>query len=363
MVKHPIIRDLRIKKLAKFSSGVLFWVKRHKWWAAVIIVIILTLAIILRPKASKPISTEPVKRQEFVQTISITGTIEAIKSVDLTFPIGGTIAYVGVQKSDFVEQYQTIATLDARTTLKNLQNALLSYSLQRNAFDQTQENNQNRTPNQALNDSMRRILEDNQYNLDKAITSVELQDLARQQSILVSPIAGIVTRADAKTFGSTATPATIFQIVDPNSLTFKMDVDEADIAKVKNGQSVKVLLNAYPDKTISLHIDSIDFATHVTSTGGNAYSVYAHIPSNKNYIYRIGMNGNAEIIISEHKNALTIPLSSIVDDNKIYIKTKNGFEKKSVKIGLQNDTAAEVLGGLTPGALVVTDPTLLPTKK
>ena len=277
---------------------------------------------------------------------------------------GGTLAWLGVKKGDVVKQYQTFATLDARTTLKSLQGTLLDYSKQRNTFEQTQDSYANRTPEMALNDSMKRVLQNNQYDLNKAVVSVELQDLARQQSILTTPISGIVVRADAKTAGITITPSTTFTVVDPSSLTFKMEIDEADISKLREGQTVDVIFDAYPDKKLNLTIESIDFVTHTTSTGGSAYDVKAKIMTdNSNYQYRIGMNGNAEIILSKKQHILTVPLASLVDENKVYVKTSKGFEKKTLKLGQENDTSVEVLSGLSAGDVVATDPTLIPNKK
>src|SRR6185503_1128563 len=126
-------------------------------------------------------------------------------------------------------------------------------------------------------------------------------------------------------------------------------VDEADIAKVKEGQQVEISLDSYPDRTIHLTVDSIDFVTHTTSTGGNAFDVKAHIPSNFDYQYRIGMNGNATITTAKKINIVTIPISSLTEDNKVYVKVGNKYEKRTVKLGLQNDTDTEVIDGLTEG--------------
>lgn len=348
-----------MQTITNIFKKIISFAKTHKVWAGIIIIVFLVLFVIFQPKAAKKIPTEIVKKSEFIQSISITGTISANKEVNLTFPIQGTIIYLGAQKGDYVQQYQTIATLDQRTVLKNLQNALISYSLQRNDFDQTRENNLNRMPQEALSDKMKRVLEDNQFNLDKAVVSVELQDLARQQAILTSPISGIVTRSDANTPGITAGLTTVFTVTDPNSLSFKMEVDEADVSRVKEGQKVKVVLDTYPNSTLYLVISSIDFVTHTTSTGGNAYDVKAPLGTNDTLKYRVGMNGNAEIILLRKPYGITIPLASLTSDNKVYVKTPTGFTKKTVRLGHQNETQVEIVKGLKVGDIIATDPTLV----
>lgn len=333
------------------------WAITHKKITIPAIAALLILVLLLRPKAPQPPATTTIHRTTVTQTVSVSGTIAAKRSVNLTFPLGGTIAWVGVKKGDTVTAGQTIATLDERTAEKNLKSALIAYSLQRNTFDQNIANNNGiSNPASALNDSMKRILQNNQYNLDQAVNSVELQDLARQQAILTSPIAGLVTRADAETAGVTATAATVYTITDPSSIVFDMDVDEADVSKITIGQNAKIVLDAYADKTITLPIVSIDFVSHATSSGGNAYTVEAQLGDNSGYRYRVGMNGNADIVTAESVGVLSVPLSAVTDDKFVYVQKGKKFIKTKVVLGLQSDTDAAVESGLKDGDIVALDP-------
>lgn len=334
----------------------LSFIYKRKYWILAIVIVIGVLYFIFKPKQVIPVPTQRIKRSDIIQTVSISGKVNAKKIVDLTFQIGGKITFVGVQVGDHVSQYQTIAILDSRTTQKNLQAALIAYSKQRNAFDQNQDNLQNRTPDQALNDSMKRILQNNQYDLNNAINSVELLSLAQEQSILTTPIAGIVTRVDAKTAGVNVTPTSVFEVVDPNSLVFDMDVDEADIGKITMGQEADVQLDAYPDVTVKNPVNFIDFVSHITTNGGNAFTVETALTDPSGLKYRLGMNGNANIITSRKNDVITAPSISIVDGQFVYVKTKNGFEKKQVTVGLQSDTDGEIKNGLQVGDVVATDP-------
>lgn len=337
---------------------------KHRILSAAIILAVLLVLFIFRPAPPKPIPTQKVTKGDLVQSISITGTIAAQRDVDLSFQTGGKLVWLGIKKGDYVEAYQTVALLDQRQVAKTLEKTLLDYSLARSTFDETAEDNQNRTPQEALNNEMKRILERNQWNLEKAVNSVELQDLVIQQSVLTTPIAGIVTRADVKTSGVNVTGTTTFTVTDPGSLIFNMEVDEADIARIKEEQKIKVFFNSFPDEEIVLSVAGIDFVTHTTSTGGNAYDVEAKMPENTNYQYRVGMGGNAEIIINEKKNVIVIPLSSVIDGKSVFIKTEFGsFEKRTVKLGLQNDTSAEIVSGLSEGDEVALEPSTVPQKQ
>lgn len=289
---------LRSKSIRlKTSSLVEFLAKRKKRSIIAISMVMLFVLFLAFPRKQVVLPTEETPQVTVSTSVSANGTITAKRMANLSFSLSGQLVYLGVQKGDTVAAYQTIAVIDQRTAEKNLQVALRNYSLQRNTFEQTQDNYQDRTPEQALNDAMKRVLQNNQYDLEKAVLSVELADLAKQQSVLTTPIAGVVTRADVVSSGVYVTPATVFTVVDPASLVFSMDVDEADISKVHKGQTVNVILDAYPDTPVSLTVESIDFASHTTATGANAYTVEAALPTNNGMVYRLGMSGNAEILL------------------------------------------------------------------
>jgi multidrug efflux pump subunit AcrA (membrane-fusion protein) len=122
------------------------------------------------------------------------------------------------------------------------------------------------------------------------------------------------------------------------------------------GQEVEISLDAYPDEPIHTTVTAIDFASHTTSTGGNAYTVETELPTSADDRYRIGMNGDAEIILNAKKNVLTVPLSAIVDDTYVYVRGEKRFEKKKIRLGIQSDTDAEVKSGLRQGDAVAVNP-------
>lgn len=318
----------------------------HKIISIILVLIIISLVFFLLPQTGSEIETLRIKRENIIQSVITSGKIESVTSVKLGFLIPGKLVYLGAKKGDFVEKWQTIASLDSRTVQKNLQDDLTDYLKQRNSYDDTLENYQNRTPVQALNDDMKRILQNNQYDLQKSVYSVELQSLAKEQSYLVSPIDGIVTQADTTVPGVNVIAGSGFIVADPENVVFKSEVDEADIGKVRTGQPVKILLESYPEDAINLLVTKIDFSSHTSINGGNVFDVEAELPINSDYKYKIGMTGDAEIILSEKSNVLTVPLGSIFNNEYVYVKKKEGFEKRKIVPGIQSDIYREVISGL-----------------
>lgn len=348
-----------MKKIRSILTWLFNFAKHHRKITFVFLITILGISFfIFKPKDPNSILTETVKTGDIVKSVSATGKIEAETDANLSFLTAGKLVYLGAKKGDKVVAGQIIATLDQATVEKNLKASLLDYSKQRNTYEQTLNNYNVQSINDAQTEAIKRILQNNQFDLDKSVNSVELQDLVRQNSVLITPISGVVTRADVDTVGVNIGIATVFTVVDPTSLSFSMEIDESDIGNVKEGQDVEVLLDSFPEKTIKLTLGKIDIVSHTTTSGGNAFSAKATLPALDNY--RVGMGGNAEIIIDKKGDVLTVSSTSITSDNFVFVKTDNKFTKIKVVTGLQNDIQTEIKSGLNEGEIVAADPTSLP---
>lgn len=338
----------------KFSSP-LRVIRAHKYITAIILIIIVILVILFRPKPLEELSTEKVGYKDLIKTVSANGKINSSQEATLTIPQGSKIVYIGAQKGDLVKKGQVLVALDQRTLQKNLESSLRDYAKQRNTFESTLDTNNASRPQDAASESIKRVLENNQYDLEKAVLSVELVSLAKEQSVVVAPIAGVITNSTVDVTGVSSSATDSISIADPEGLQFLVDIDEADIGLIQDGQSVEITLDAFPNKTIAGTVNQIDFASHATSTGGTAYSTTVLLPIQSD-AYRIGMNGDAEIVVEKKKQILTAPSSSLFEDEYVYVKKDKIFEKRKVTVGIQNDFDIEISSGLSLGEEVALDP-------
>ena len=329
----------------------------HKKTSIFIIILVIVLGYLIWPKSSKTILTETVQRQDVIKTVSVTGSIDAANVANLTFQTPERLSYVGIKLGDPVVKGQAIASLDQTILQATFRQAQQDFVAAKAASQQYYDNHTNATESDQEK-VQRTAIDDAQNKAYDQMLKVE-QDLT--YSTLYTPIKGIVTRMDVQTAGVNITPATTFTVTDPTSLDFKMEVDEADIGNIKIGQNVSLSLDAFPNDLMNLKVDKIDFVSHTTSSGGNAYYVKANIVGSNNY--RVGMNGNADIVLARSDNVLTIPSSSIFNDHYVYVKTANGFEKRDISLGLQSDTLAEVKAGVSEGEPVAVDPSSVPPPK
>lgn len=299
-----------------------------------------------------------VRKTDFRSIIHSSGKTAANRSVDLKFQTSGRLAWVGVGEGDTVAAWEAIAGLDVREVQKTLEKTLIDYSSQRNTFEDTRKYNQPaNTAKDALNDKMRHILEDNQWDLDKAVLDVELKHLAVEFATLISPIAGIVTHIDTPIAGVNITPSTaVFSIADPNSTVFEANVDESDIADLTLGQEVTILLDAFAEASFSGSISFISYTSQQSSGGATIFPVKITF-RNPPQTLRFGLNGDIEIITNQVPDALVIPLEAVRDDSQgqyVYIKTNDSYEKKPIETGLRNEDETIVKTGLSEGDVVVT---------
>lgn len=333
----------------------------RKLWIAILLLILLGGFLFWRSRSSKAastiIQTVFVKRQDFEKIVSSSGKTAADKAVELKFQTSGRLAWVNVKEGDRVSAYQAIAGMDSREVQKTLEKALADYSVQRNTFEDTRKYDaQAATPEDALNERMRHLLEENQWDLTKAVLDVELKHLAVEFSTLVTPISGIVTRVDTPVAGVNITPATAtFAIADPDSLIFEAKVDETDVGKLLVGQSASISLDAYPDATFSGKVSYVSFTSETSAGGATVFPVKVRFDAPQTL--RIGLNGDVSIKVEHMPDVLTVPSEAIREDEDgsyVYRKTAKSYEKVRVTVGPQNDDEAVILAGLSEGDSVVT---------
>ena len=306
--------------------------------------------------------TAQVKKSDIIQSISASGEIEAERQATLRFQTSAQLIWVGVKEGDKVKKWQAIASLDIREVEKNIKKKLLAYLNERWDFEQSRDNygveGVSIESVGILTEAERRILEKAQFDLDSTVLDVEIQDLAKKLATLVTPIEGIVVDIETPIAGINITPATAeFIIADPSEMKFVARVDESDIGQVEIGQDVEIVLDAYLEDVFEGLIQKISFSAVTTSGGGTAFEIEILLPENEEEKFKVGMNGDVEIIISSAKDILTIPVGAVIEKNgQQFVKAIEGRNviEVEVKTGIESETKTQILEGLTEGQIVVT---------
>jgi HlyD family secretion protein len=138
----------------------------------------------------------------------------------------------------------------------------------------------------------------------------------------------------------------------------KGKVDESDIAKVYMGQAARIKVQSFPNKTFAGRVTKIA-PLGVEKDNVTTFEVQISI-DNATGELKANMTANAEIVLEEHKDVLTIPEQAVLYDKdrnaSVWVPDthgKDGHRVVGVKVGLSNGSRIEILSGLRPGDHVV----------
>ena len=290
-------------------------------------------------------------------TLTLAGSISTDQIASVRFKNSGKLVWVGVKTGDYVKKGQALASLDKAELRKNLATQFNNYRNSLSQFQDTQDTYQKTKDNVLVTDTIQRILNRTQYSLDNSVINYELTDMSIKEATIYSPIEGIVTGVDQLFAGVYITPAAAtFTIINPHQLFFTSDIDQEAVTKIKMGQEVILKLDSFPDKEIRSKIVYIAF-TPVSGQTSTLYEVRFELPlDNKDLVYRIGMDGDSNIVLSSAENTLTIPTDAVNDDNGqafVYLKSDKELIRRDITTGIENDTTTQVTQGLTVNDQVV----------
>ncbi len=182
---------------------------------------------------------------------------------------------------------------------------------------------------------------------------------------IVSPMDGIILSRDVEVgdavssilvLGSTAT--LVMTIGDTHQVYVQGKVDESGIGQVYLGQPARIKVESFKDKTFLGKVTRIA-PLGVEKDNVTTFEVRVSI-DNPGGELKANMTANAEILLDEHKNVLTVPEQSVLYDKDRNASVeipdtsqKNGRKKISIKAGISNGTKTEILAGLKPGDTVI----------
>jgi len=307
----------------------------------------------------KPLQFAAVKQQDLISTVAASGTLAGKQTANLKFKSSGKLAYLNIKSGQTVAQGQVVATLDTTDLSIQLQQAQNSLRDKQATVDKIVDDihlfqyGNNGTSGET--ETQRATRTQAEVARDNAFDNVRASQQTWQDATLISPIAGLVTKADIISGQNISFSDLIAQVVDTSEIYFDSQVDESDIAKVALDQNARVALNSYPDQTFTGKVVQILPTTKLATSGATIVIVRIKLDNAKiNFIS--DLNGQADIEVAQAQNVLTIPQDSLVDDQFVYLQSGNLATKKAITIGISSDTDIEVKTGLNESDKVVTNP-------
>ena len=338
------------------SKIIKFIKKRWKLLAIILVLVGGFIFLRLRKNQAKraEFSEYQVQRQELVKTLDVSGVLDAREHVNMSFAAGGKLVYLGAKEGDWVKKWQTIATIDTRDLKNTLDKTLNLYMNERLDTEEQDENNQDRV----LENADWRDVKQQQNTLENTVLDVEAVQVAISNRVMTAPFAGILVSAPTNVTGVVLPLTAAFELVNPETLIVRAQVDESDIASVRQDQEVTLNFDAFSDEDITSYVEKIAYKSTVTS-GGTVFIVEVPLSGIDNLNkYRLGMNTDVYIQLEKKSDVLVLPLIALEtkdgqDIVKVKDDSKEGYYEQSVELGLESDEEVEVLSGLEEGQIIL----------
>lgn len=374
---------------------------RFKKLAVVIVLLVLIFIgakqTVLKSSPTPQYQTAQAEKGTLITSVTASGNVTSGASAPITTQASGVVNQVYVKDGDYVVQGQNIAslTLDQQSAQKaaaayanylGAQNSLNSSqakinSLQAALFKANQAfiNDKGSTPNPDTSDP--NYIQENatwlqaqaDYNNQQGViaqasaslTSASLS-LAQTSSTITSPTAGTVSGLTltpglpiANTSNSTTNTTSSNSVGNVKlagvSTEASVNLSEIDVTKVKVGQKVTMVLDAFADKTFTGKVSSIDTNGSVSS-GVTNYPTVITFDSAPDNIYP-NMGVTATIILDVKPDVLLVPSGAVQTQNGtsyVRVMKNNQVTNVNVGIGESSDTQTEITSGLSEGDTVVT---------
>ena len=186
--------------------------------------------------------------------------------------------------------------------------------------------------------------------------------VARSKVDLGAPFDGLLTDVHVQLGDSVAPGAPVLQIIDDSRLHVDATIDEADVARVRPGQSAELHLDALPERNIAGKVVRTDPSVKRDLKGARTLTVEVEVTDlglARAAGLLPGMSANVEILVAEKSGVLTVASNHIVGrglNRFVYALVPEGryhrVRKRPVEVGISNWERSEVVKGVVAGELV-----------
>jgi len=281
--------------------------------------------------------TQPVHRGNLVVTVSATGNLEAINQVEVGSELSGTITRMTADYNDTVKRGDPLAYLDdakySASVMKSKAEVAAARADYREAvatkkadekkvlrYRKTRELTNGKLPSLEDLEQAEADLERSTAAVTSAAAAIESAranlrsgeaDLKR--TVIYAPINGIVLSRNVEpgqtVAASLEAPVLYVLAEDLHHMELQVDVDEADVGQVREGQSASFTVDAYPERKFEAQITQVRYGAETTD-GVVTYKTVLRV-ENPDLLLRPGMTATAAIIVQKVENSLLVPNAAL----------------------------------------------------
>ncbi|MFT5235094.1 MAG: membrane fusion protein (multidrug efflux system) [Shewanella sp.] len=292
-----------------------------------------------------PVETTTVIQGDVSSFYSTTATLEAPQEANVVTRISGLIETIKVEEGDRVIKGQLLAVIDAKR-----QKFELASSQAEVEIIEQELNRLKKMSNKEFfsADSMAKL----EYNLQAAIAKRDLAALQVQESMVRSPINGVIATRFVKAGNMAKEFDELFYVVNQDELHGIVHLPEQQLESLKLGQDAQIFANKNTVETVHAKVLRI---SPVVDAQSGTFKVTLSVP-NSDAKLKAGMFTRVELRYDTHKNVITVPYNAVVNqDNEfaLYVIDGTNVNRRSVSLGYREADTVEVLSGIEPGEQIV----------
>lgn len=380
---------------------------RSRAWGAIAFATLAALAAVGMARTgaeAKAVDVEAVERKQVRASVLTSGTLVYERQSLLSPEVIGRVREVLVREGEAVEAGQLLLVLEEETFQAEVaqQRAAVAQqvaAVERHALQLSTQRRQAARLRELfeaqLVDAQRHEQEQDAVTLAGIALQSARGSLAQARAQLVqaeqrlartairAPMAGVVVALSIKP-GETAVPSasgiagsSLLTIADPASLVTEVNVDEADIARVRTGQDAALFAAGDPDTAVPARVRDIALTPRQPSplsTQGATRDYTVRLELGRGHeALRPGMSCRAEIYTRSAQSTLAVPLMAVFSNNTeaaapgergsaretehfVFVERDGRAERRVVQLGLADDEYQEISHGVALGDRIVTGP-------
>jgi HlyD family secretion protein len=278
--------------------------------------------------------TAEVERTTLRETVTATGTLSPLDAVEVGAEVTGRAVVVHVDINQQVKKEQILVELDTEPlearveeSQAQLRSAQASYKSSKSSVSEAEAkakrtrelhkrglaSDQELETAEATLDRARASVSTSSAQISLARASVKSAQTSKSKAIIRSPIDGIVLARSVEP-GQTVTSGlqtpVLFTVArDLTKMQLKIDIDEADVGKVAEGQPATFVVDAHPQRRFR---SSVLRLSNLPKSGTSVVTYEAVlIVDNADRLLRPGMTATATIVTSEKPNVLAVPNAAL----------------------------------------------------
>lgn len=357
---------------------------RSKTWARRIVLLLVLVGVgfavvqgvrKMRARPAPTFTYAESRRQDVTVVVTATGTLRAVNTVDVGTEVSGRVQSVNVNFNDRVTRGQVLVELDPEQLRARVNEAVANLSLARAAVQQAQATVAEATQTGARVERLaaQHIASDADLDTARAtraraeasLLSARAQERVAQanlssaqtqlaKSVIHSPIDGVVLNRAVEpgqtVNGAFQTPVLLTLAEDITRMELHVDIDEADIGRVHEGQAATFTVAAYAERTFESRLVELRNAPRSVQNVVSYEGVL--LVDNQERLLRPGMTCTVSIVSDRHEDVLVVPNAALR-----FVPMDRDMEEERKRLGTQHHVWVVRNGRPTPIAVVtgVTD--------